>query len=98
MAKIDPYRHKERYLAWKEKIQSQIPEISKENSDLTLRFLNDMEAGLNICSSSKKGARSYIRLNVLKQRLIALSKTFEKRFNLTKITDIKNLIGNKKPT
>ena len=54
MDKIDPYKNKERYLAWKEKNQSQIPEISKENSDLTLRFLSDMEAGLNICSSSKK--------------------------------------------
>ena len=78
MEKIDPYKNKERYLAWKEKNQSQIPGISRENSDLTLRFLSDMEAGLNICSSSKKGARSYIRLNVLKQRMIALSKTFEK--------------------
>lgn len=86
--KFDPYKNKERYLAWKEKNQSQIPEISRENSDLTLRFLNDMEAGLNICSSSKKGARSYIRLNVLKQRMIALSKTFEKMFGLNKLTDI----------
>jgi hypothetical protein len=88
MEKIDPYKNKERYLAWKEKIQSQIPDISKENSDLTLRFLNDMEAGLNICSSSKKGARSYIRLNVLRQRMIALSKLFEKMFGITKLTDI----------
>jgi len=86
--KIDPYKNKERYLAWKEKNQSGIPDISKENSDLTLRFLNDMESGLNICSTSKKGSRSYIRLNVLKQRLTALSKMFEERFNLKKITDI----------
>lgn len=88
MEKIDPYKHKERYLRWKEKNQSLIPEISKENSDITLRFLSDMESGLNIAAGSKKGARSYIRLNVLKQRLTALSKVFEKRFNLTKITDI----------
>ncbi len=88
MAKLDPYKNKEKYLAWKEKNQSGIPDISKENSDLTLRFLNDMESGLNICATSKKGARSYIRLNVLRQRLTALSKAFEKRFNLTKITDI----------
>ena len=88
MTKFDPYKHKERYLAWKEKNQSVIPGISKENSDLTLHFLNDMEQGLNISSTSKKGARSYIRLNVLKQRLTSLSRAFEKRFNLTKITDI----------
>jgi len=88
MVKFDPYKHKERYLAWKEKNKSVISEISKENSDLTLQFLSDMEYGLNICSTSKKGSRSFIRLNVLKQRLIALSKAFEKRFNLKKITDI----------
>ena len=88
MEKFDPYKHKEKYLAWKQKNQSGIPDISKYNSDLTLRFLNDMESGLNICASSKKGSRSYIRLYVLKQRMMALSKAFEKRFNLTKITDI----------
>ena len=88
MDKIDPHKNKEKYLAWKEKNQSQISEISKENSDLTLRFLRDMETGLNICSSSKKGSRSYIRLNALKQRMIRFSKTFEKRFGLKKLTDI----------
>jgi len=88
MEKIDPYRHKERYLAWKEKNQSQISGIGRENSDITLRFLSDMESGLNICSSSKKGSRSYIRLNALKQRMIAFSRIFDKRFGLNKITDI----------
>jgi len=88
MAKVDPYNNKEKYLLWKDKNQSQIPEISKKNSDITLRFLNDMEAGLNICPSSKKGARSYIRLNALKQRMVAFSKIFDKRFELKTITDI----------
>lgn len=36
--KIDPpYKHKERYLAWKEKIKGRIPGISKENFDLILK-------------------------------------------------------------
>jgi len=88
MAKLDPYKHKEKYLAWKEKNQSGISDISKDNSELTLRFLNDMESGLNVATSSKKGSRSYIRLYVLKQRLTALSKMFYERFGLIKITDI----------
>jgi hypothetical protein len=88
MDKIDPYKNKERYLAWKEKNQSQILGISRENSDLTLKFLSDMESGLNICSSSKKGSRSYTRLNALRQRMIAFSKIFDKRLGLKKITDI----------
>lgn len=53
MVKLDPYHHKERYLAWKARNQSVISDISKENSDLTLQFLGDMESGLNICSTSK---------------------------------------------
>ncbi|MCX6748779.1 MAG: hypothetical protein NT076_04180 [Candidatus Pacearchaeota archaeon] len=40
--KIDPYKHKERYLKWKERTQSQIPEISKENSDLIKEYLRDI--------------------------------------------------------
>ena len=88
MDKYDPYKNKEKYLAWKSKNQSAISGISKENSDITLQFLNDMESGLNIGLGSKKGARSFIRLNVLRQRLTALSKVFEQRYGLTKITDI----------
>ncbi|NMB66557.1 site-specific integrase [Candidatus Woesearchaeota archaeon] len=88
MTKIDPYNNKEKYLAWKEQNQSQISGISKENSDLTLRFLNDMEFGLNIGLGSKRGSRGYFRLTALKQRMIALSKTFEKRCGLNKLTDI----------
>jgi len=34
MAKIDPYKHKERYISWKEKIiKTGISEISEENSE-----------------------------------------------------------------
>ncbi len=31
--KIDPHRHKEKYLAWKERTNGRIPEINKENFD-----------------------------------------------------------------
>ncbi|MFZ5954827.1 MAG: hypothetical protein ACOYT4_00190 [Nanoarchaeota archaeon] len=57
--KIDPYKHKDQYLEWKDKVKSQIPEISKYNSDLILKYLNDMENGLNVALGSKKGSRSY---------------------------------------
>jgi len=32
--KIDPYKHKERYLNWKQKVGNHIPELNKANSDL----------------------------------------------------------------
>jgi hypothetical protein len=68
--KIDQYKHKERYLAWKESVKQGIPEISKANSDLILHYLTDMEKGINIASKSVKGSRSFIRLNTLRAKLI----------------------------
>ena len=86
--KIDPYKHKEKYSKWKEKTQSQIPQITKANSEIIKQYLQDMEQGLNVSVSSKKGSRSYIRLNVLRQRIVFLAKEFEKRFSLESITQI----------
>jgi len=88
MTKIDPYKHKEKYLKWKKEIKGRIPEISKYNSDLILKYLNDMEMGLNVAISTKKGARSYIRLNSLKLRIISICKRFKEIYGLEKITNI----------
>ena len=86
--KIDIYKHKEKYLNWKAKVVKGIPEISKSNSDILVQYLSDMECGLNVSSKSVKGARSYSRLNNLKQRMVFLAKQLELRFN-TALTDIK---------
>ena len=86
--KIDPYKHKEGYLNWKEKVDGKIPEISEQNSDLLLKYLQDMENGLNISNNNAKGARSYPRMNNLRQRMLFLIKEFEKRYNLINITQI----------
>jgi len=88
MVKIDPYKHKERYIKWKKESEKGIPEISKYDSDLILKYLEDMEMGLNVAISTKKGARSYIRLNSLKIRLISLSKRFDAEFGSKKITEV----------
>ena len=88
MTKIDPYKHKERYLAWKEKTKSGISEMSKANFDLMKTYLHDMESGMNVSTSSKKGSRSFIRLNVLRHRLTGLSREFKNKFNLDDITQI----------
>jgi hypothetical protein len=89
MKKIDPYKNEQRYKTWKEKADTKgIQGISKKNSDLILQYLFDMENGLNVSVSSKKGARSYPRLNNLKQRLVFLSKEFEKRQGIDFIGEI----------
>ena len=48
--KIDPYKHKERYLKWKEKVKDGIPGITSFNSQIILNYLNDMERGLSIAA------------------------------------------------
>ena len=58
--KIDPYKYKERYISWKEKItKTGISGISKKNSEILLKYLRDMELGINISITNKKGSRSY---------------------------------------
>ena len=87
--KIDPYKHKEKYFSWKEKInKAGIPKISKENSGIIIKYLTDMEFGLNVSATNQKGARSYIHLNNLKQRMIFMSKQFEERYDITDLTKI----------
>ena len=86
--KKDPYKNKEKYMKWKKAMKAGIPGITQENSDILLRFIFDMENGLNVAKASKKGPRSYTRLNNLRQRLLFLIKRFESDFqkNLTELT------------
>lgn len=81
--KIDPYKHEERYLAWKEKVRDGIPNLTKSNSDIILKYLYNMENGLNVANGSKKGGRSYIRLNTLKHRITYIAGLIQKRFDVS---------------
>ena len=80
--KIDPYKHKEGFFKWKNKTLEGIDGISKSNSDIILRYISDMENGLNISSKSVKGPRSYIRLNNLRQRMTFLAKNIEQHYGI----------------
>jgi len=80
--KIDPYKHKEVFLKWKDKTIDGIAGISKPNSDIILQYISDMENGLNVSSKSIKGPRSYIRLNNLRQRMIFLAKNIEQHCSI----------------
>ena len=87
--KIDPYNHEERYKEWKAQVLIEgISDISKENSDLILIYLHDMEHGLNISSTNKKGCRSYIRLNTLREKMVFFSKKFKELYDLEDIAKI----------
>jgi hypothetical protein len=87
--KVDPYKHEERYKKWLEKVKSEgIEGISKENSDITIQYVTDMEHGLNVSSKNVRGGRSFIRLNTIKEKMIYFSKKFKEIYGLEKITDI----------
>ncbi len=50
---------------------------------MILRFLWDMECGLNTGRGSKKGPRSFIRLNTLRTKLVQIARRFERRYGVS---------------
>lgn len=86
--KIDPYKHKERYLAWKESVGGQIPDMSKTNSDVILHYLNNMEHGINVSVKSPKGVRSHVRLNNIRDKMTFFARSFQEVFAIDDITRV----------
>ena len=86
--KLDPYNHKNKYYNWKERNTPIIQGLSKENSQIALQYLNDMEKGVNIASSTAKGSRSYIRLNSLREKMGFFARRFNEVYGLTVMTEI----------
>ena len=86
--KRDPYNHERRYLAWKARTQPGISGVTTADAAMLQRFLEDMERGLNVAAGSKKGPRSYIRLNMVRTRLTFLLRHFAERFALACVTEI----------
>ncbi len=90
MIKKDIFGHKERYEKWKEEVkEGGIQNLTKKNSNIIIQYIFDMEVGINISNKNKKGARSYPRLNNLKQRITQISIMLEKRGvkDITQITE-----------
>ena len=68
--KIDVYGHEQRYKNWKkEVVKTGEAGLTQKNSDILIQYILDMEIGANVSKISKKGGRSYPRLNNLRQRL-----------------------------
>ena len=75
---LDPSNSMQKYNNRKK----QILEISKKNEILILQYISDMETGINVSPSVKKGPRSYSRLNTLLSRMKILTISFEKKFQI----------------
>ena len=88
--KLDVFGHKQRYEKWKEIVKEEGEEdLTKNNSDILIQFIFDMESGTNISRKSPKGGRSYPRLNNLRQRLAQIMRMMEKRKvkDITKVSE-----------
>ena len=87
--RINPYKSEEKYKEWKENAFDTLSSgYGNDNARILLKYLNDMEQGTNIGINSKKGARSYIRLNSIKYKLIFVIKKCLELYDLNDITKI----------
>lgn len=86
--KQDVYGHQQRYERWKETVQTEgEPGLTKKNTDVLIQYILDMEIGANVSRLSKKGGRSYPRLNNLRQRLAQIMRMMQER-NVSDITRV----------
>ena len=85
--KIDPYKSKERFENWLNSLdgKEEIEGLNELNSKLLISFIKDLRIGINVSNSSKKGERSYTRLNHLRQKLGFIIKKLGKR----KVKDVR---------
>jgi len=80
MTKRDVFGNKEKYERWKsDVVEYGIDKLTKKNSDIIVQHIFDMEIGVNISIKNKKGARSYPRLNNLRQRLSQIFRMLQER-------------------
>jgi len=88
--KRDPYKHKERWLKWKAEIQANggISEISKVNSEIILKYLFDMELGLNRGKGSPRKPRMPSRLNDLRGKMVFFAQNFKERYGIDDLTKV----------
>lgn len=79
--KIDPYNSKQLFENWLDLIdgKKEVDGLNESNSKLIVSFIKDFRIGINVSNSSKKGERSYTRLNHLRQKVGFVIKKLEER-------------------
>jgi len=88
--KQDIYKHEQRYKSWKESVlKFGESDLTKKNSDLLLQYIFDMEIGNNTSSKSKKGARTFHRLNAVRQKVSMVFRMLQKRnvLDISKVSE-----------
>ncbi len=87
--KIDPYKNKELYFAWKTCAQNGIEGLCGADSQLLVQYLQDMEIGVNVGGSAPKGPRSFIHLKSLKDKLLPIIRKTRELYGFESITQIR---------
>lgn len=85
--KRDPYYHKERWENFLKRVKKnggKIKGISEHNSNIIMTYLRDMELGMNIDKTARRGGRSPNRLNTIHEKMVFFAKKFDK--NLDELT------------
>src|ERR1043166_4290465 len=78
--RVDPHNQQRVYESWKsEALEHGVRNLKPQHGRLLLSYITDMERGQNIGRRSKKGGRSYIRLNALRVRISQLFQRLEQR-------------------
>ncbi len=84
--KVDPYNHEKMFENWKSNPYND--NVSKENNEIVQAYVFDMEQGKNISRHTKKGARSFIRLNKARQKIFFIAELFEKHLEKKDISQV----------
>lgn len=83
---LDPLKTKESFTNWKKNFD--IDGVSDINKDLIIKYVSDMEKGINISTTSKRGRRSYSRLLSLRSRLKSIAQKLESNY---KVNDLRQV-------
>ena len=84
--KLDPYNNNRLYEQWKKNPDNS--NVSEKNNKIVLQYIFDMELGRNISRHSPKGARSYTRLNHLRQKIFFIAELIEKYQEIKDVTKV----------
>ena len=78
--KVDVYNCEEQFRKWKEDaLVEGIDNLTDNNSGILFQYALDMEAGRNVARSSRRGPRSYIRLNAIRHKMSKLLRLLQER-------------------
>lgn len=88
--KKDPYNQRQLFENWLDGVDKggKIEGLSDKNSGLIISFIKDFKIGMNVSIQSRKGERSYTRLNHLRQKVAFILRLLEKK-GIKEMTQVK---------